>query len=179
MKKLTSSEGLLIVVELGAEWPASEIEAARNAKARRVLAQDESESPAQFVARVSEQLSSSFRSGVGLGSVLVACSERIDANAHSARSELAHSLASALARSGGGALTFVACDRNDARSKPVLSTLLAELTRKWQSAGVEVKLSFGQSALALAEKARASENADEKSSTRTSTPVKDSVRRVA
>jgi len=174
MKKLTSSEGLLIVVELGAEWPASEIEATRNAKARRVLSQDETETPAAFAARVTEQVTSSFPSGVGLGSVLVACSERIDSHAQTARAEIARAAGNALSRSGGGSLSFVACDRNGARSKPVFSALLADATRQWQSSGVEVKLSFGESSLALT-----SADPSEKSSPRTSAPVKDSVRRVA
>ena len=89
MQKLTSTEGLLIVVELGAEWPTSEIDAARNSKARRVLAQDETESPAAFAHRLGEQLSSSFPSGVALASVVVACSERIDEHAQGGRAELA------------------------------------------------------------------------------------------
>src|SRR6478609_3637848 len=178
MKKLTSSKGLLIVVELGAEWPALEIEAARNAKAKRVLAQDETESPAAFAARVAEQLGSAFPSGVALNSVVVACSERIDAHAQSGRTELARTAAGALARSGGGALTLVACDRNGARSKPMFSTLLNDVTLQWQSKGVEVKLSFGESLVALAPNGTDATPA-EKSSTRASAPVKDSVRRVA
>jgi hypothetical protein len=177
MQKLTSTEGLLIVVELGAEWPSSEIEASRNTKARRVFAQDETESPAGFALRLAEQLSSSFPSGVNLASVVVACSERIDAHAQGGRAELARALASALGRAGGGSLSFVASDRNDARSKPALSTLLAELTRQWQSAGVEVKLSFGQSALALTEQPAV--DPASRANARTSAPVKDSVRRVA
>ena len=176
MKKLTSSEGLLIVVELGAEWPALEIEAARNAKAKRVLCQDETESPASFAARVAEQLGGSFPSGVVLGSVVVACSERIDERAQSGRTELVRVLASALARARGN-LTLVACDRNNARSKSSFSSLCAETSRQWQSKGVEVNLSFGESSLALTEGAAAT--AAEKSSTHTSGPVKDSVRRVA
>ena len=176
MQKLTSAEGLLIVVELGAEWPTSEIEGARSTKARRVLVQDETESPAAFALRVAEQLSSSFPSGVALACAVVACSERIDAHAQGGRTELARTVASALGRAGGGSLSFVACDRNDARSKPILSTLLAEVTRQWQSAGVEVKLSFGQSALALTEDA----DAKARSNARTpQAPVKDAVRRVA
>ncbi|MEI9935913.1 MAG: hypothetical protein WDO69_01685 [Pseudomonadota bacterium] len=177
MQKLTSSEGLLIVVELGAEWPTSEIEASRSAKARRVLAQDETESPAAFALRVAEQLGSSFASGVAMASVVVACSERIDEHAQGARAELARNAASALGRAGGGSLCFVASDRNDARSKPALSTLLSDVTRDWQSVGVEVKLSFGQPTLALTEDAAA--DAKSRASARTSAPVKDSVRRVA
>ena len=176
MQKLTLSEGLLIVVELGAEWPTSEIEASRDAKARRVLAQDDTESPAAFGLRVAEQLSSSFASGVRLASVVVACSERIDDHAQGARMELARATASTLGRAGGGSLWFVASDRNDARSKPALSALLGEVTREFQSAGVEVKLSFGQPALALDEEIAA----DPKSRTNASSaPVKDAVRRVA
>jgi hypothetical protein len=178
MKKLTSSEGLLIVVELGAEWPALEIEAARNAKAKRVLCQDETESPAAFAARVAQQLGSSFPSGVVLGSVVVACSERIDERAQSGRAELVRVTASALARGRGNSLTLAACDRNHARSKAAFSSLCAETSRQWQSKGVEVKLSFGEGSLALTESAGAT-TAAEKSSTRTSGPLKDSVRRVA
>jgi hypothetical protein len=177
MQKLTLSEGLLVVVELGAEWPTSELEAARSAKARRVLAQDETESPAVFALRVAEQLGSSFPSGIALGNVVVACSERIDAHAQSGRAELARITAGALGRAGGGSLTFVACDRNGSRSKPAFSTLLAEVTRQWQSAGVEVKLSIGQSSLALSESVAV--DPASKSGVRSSAPVKDAVRRVA
>jgi hypothetical protein len=176
MKKATSPEGLLIVVELGGEWPTSEVEAAQRVKARRVLAQDETESPEAFAQRVADQLGSSFAAGIALGSVVVACSERIDARAQGGRAELARVTAGALGRGGGGSLTFVVCDRNDARSKPVISALLAEVTRQWQSTGVEVKLSFGQSALALTEGAP---DPASKSGVGTSAPVKDAVRRVA
>ncbi|HYP77175.1 MAG TPA: hypothetical protein VER12_14500 [Polyangiaceae bacterium] len=179
MQKLTSSEGLLIVVELGAEWPASEIECSRNAKARRVLAQDETESPAAFALRVSEQLGSSFPGGVALGGVIVACSERLDLHAQAGRAELARIAASTLGRSGGGSLSFVASDRNGGRSKPSLSSLLAELIRQWQSAGVEVKLSFGESPVALAEGGTPSADPASRTGARTSPPVKDAVRRVA
>lgn len=177
MKKLTSSEGLLIIVELGAEWPASELDASRSAKARRVLSQDETETPATFAGRVSEELGRSFAKGVTLRTVLVACSERIDVHAQSARAELSRHVASALSRSGGGSLSFVTCDRNDARSKPVFSALVAEVARQWQSSGVEVKLSFGQPALTLTDGAPLDPSS--KVSPRTTAPVKDAVRRVA
>jgi hypothetical protein len=73
-------------------------------------------------------------------------------------------------------LSFVACDRNDARSKPALSTLTADLTRNWQSAGVEVKLSFGPEPLELTDSAV---DATTRANVRTSPRVKDAVRRVA
>jgi hypothetical protein len=177
MKKLTSTEGLLIVVELGAEWPSSEIEAPHSPRACRVLAQDDTESPAAFAHRLAEQLQSSFASGVSLASVVVACSERIDEHAQGGRAELARSAASALSRAGGGSLSFVVCDRNDARSKPAFSALLAEVTRQWQSAGVEVKLSFGQSPLTLTEEVAVDPGS--RTNARVPAPVKDAVRRVA
>jgi hypothetical protein len=177
MQKLTSTEGLLILVELGAEWPTAEIEASRGPRARRVLVQDEAETPELFAVRVAEQLSSSFASGVVLSGVVLACSERIDEHARGGRAALAATVGSALSRAGGGNLWFVACDRNDARSKPALSTLLAEVTRQWQSAGVEVKLSFGEPSLALTEQVALDPTL--RASVRTPAPVKDAVRRVA
>jgi len=184
MQKLSSSEGLLIVVELGAEWPSAELEASR-AKTRRVLAQDETESPQAFAGRVAEQLASSFASGVVLGSVVVACSERIDAHAQGGRIDVARALAGGLARAGGGSLSFVACDRNGARSQAAFSSLLADVTREWQSAGVEVKLNFGESALGLTAagpgpgEEAATADAKSRPQARSSAPVKASVRRVA
>jgi len=179
MQKLTSSEGLLIVVELGAEWPSAELES-RTAKARRVFAQDETESPVAFAQRVTEQLSRSFPSGVAVGSVVVACSERIDAHAQGARTDLARAMAGLLGRAGGGGLSFVASDRNEERSKPVLSSLLGELNREWQSAGVEVKLSFGQSPLAVAAGESAEAGSSPRASARGSAPAaKNAARRVA
>jgi len=177
MQKLTSSEGLLIVVELGASWPSAELDASRSAKARRVLAQDETESPAAFALRVAEQLGSSFPSGVALGSVVVACSERLDAHAQGGRAEIARTVASALGRAGGGSLSFVVCDRNGARSKPVFGTLLADVTRQWQSAGVEVKLSFGEPVLALTDDTSLDPAA--RAHARAAAPAKHAVRRVA
>jgi len=116
---------------------------------------------------------------VSLGSVVVACSERIDAGAQGGRAELARVTASALGRAGGGSLSFVACDRNGARSKPAFSALLADATRQWQSTGVEVKLSFGASALALALGEEAATDPTLRNGSRTEAPVKDAVRRVA
>ncbi len=116
MQKPLSTEGLLIIVELGAEWP--ELELGGAPKIRRVLAQDDLESPAAFALRVGEQLNGVFVRGAALGSVIVACSERLDEHAQGARAELARAAANALAGARGGRLLLSAADRNDGRSRP-------------------------------------------------------------
>lgn len=142
------SSGLLMVVELGAEWP-STAHSELVASGRRVFAQEESEAPAAFAARVAEQLDGLFARGVALGSALIACSERLDAPARGARAELARALAGALARGTGGLLLLTAADRNEGRSRPALLALQAELAAEWQSAAVETRLRFGDEAAPL------------------------------
>ena len=167
MQKPLSSESQLIVVELGAEWPSASLVALPNA--RRVLAQDEGESPAAFAIRVAEQLNGLLARGVALANAVIACSERLDQHAQGARSDLARSAASALARARGGALTLSASDRNEGRSRAAFSALHGELTREWQSAGVLAQLRFGDEA-----------NSEPKSRTGARrTRSKDSTRRVA
>ena len=149
MQKSSSSEGLLIVVELGAEWPSlAGVEAAKPAGSRRVLAQDENESSSAFAVRVGEQLHGSFARGVALGHAIIACSERTDSAARAARSELARAAASALARARGGCLVLVAVDRNQGRSRESLSALQEELAREWRSAAIDVSLRFSGDAAA-------------------------------
>ena len=140
MQKSSLSEAQLIVLELGAEWPSAALAGAP--QARRVLAQDESESPAAFAVRVGEQLNTLQARGVALSHAVLACSERLDPHARAARAELARAAANSLARSHGGDLELVATDRNEGRSRPALSALLSDLSREWQSAAVVAKLRF-------------------------------------
>jgi hypothetical protein len=145
MQKPTSSAGLLIVVELGAEWPSvppAELSSAAPSGARRVFAQEELESPAAFAARVGAQLAELFARGASLGSAVIACSERLDDGARSARADLARAAAGAMAGGTGGCLLLTASDRNQGRSRAALSALEGELRVEWQSAGVELKLRF-------------------------------------
>jgi hypothetical protein len=145
MQKPTSSAGLLIVLELGAEWPSAlpaELSAALPNGARRVLAQEESESPAAFAARVGAQLDGLFARGAPLGSAVIACSERLDHSARSARADLARAAAGAMAGGAGGCLLLSASDRNQGRSRAALSALESDLRAEWQSAAVELTLRF-------------------------------------
>ena len=171
MQKAISS-GLLIVVELGAEWP-STAPAELVATSRRVFAQEESEAPAAFATRVAEQLDALFARGISLGTAQLACNERLDAAAQSARAELARAIAGALARGTGGLLVLAASDRNEGRSRAALSALQRELAVEWQSAAIETKLRFGD------EVELVKSPADAKAATKSSRGRKDGARRVA
>ena len=145
MKKPTSSAGLLLIVELGAEWPSAaqaELSGVAPGGARRVCAQEESESPAAFAARVGAQLDGLFARGTTLGSAVIACNERLDEAASRARAELGRAAAGAMARGTGGRLLLSAWDRNQGRSRGALGVLASELRAEWQSAAVELKLQF-------------------------------------
>jgi hypothetical protein len=137
MQKSSLSEGQLIVVELGAEWPSATLVATG---ARRVLAQEDAESPAAFAVRVGEQVNALQGRGIAVRSALLACNERLDQHARGARAELARAVASSLARQQGGALELVATDLNAGRSRPALSALVSDLAKEWQSASVIAKL---------------------------------------
>ncbi|HEY3666061.1 MAG TPA: hypothetical protein VGL19_08685 [Polyangiaceae bacterium] len=145
VQKPTSCAGLLVVVELGADWPSrvhGELCLLTRTGARRVLAQRDSESPTAFAQRVSEQLDGLFARGVTLGNSVVSCNERLDDCATRARFELCRAAASAMARGAGGRLRVSACDRNQGRSRAAFATLESELRLEWQSAGVELDLHF-------------------------------------
>lgn len=136
------SSGLLMVVELGAEWP-SAVQAELAASSLRVVAQEESEAPAAFAARVSEQLEGLFARGIALHSAVLACSERLDEVARHARADVSRALASALSRSTAGLLLLAASDRNQGRSRAALAALQQDLAREWQSAAIETQVRFG------------------------------------
>ena len=169
------SSGLLMVVELGAEWPSTS-QAELGASSLRVFAQEESEAPAAFAARVGEQLDGLFARGVTLGSAVIACSERLDEPARSARTDLARAVAGAMARGTGGLLLFTAADRNDGRSRAALTALQCELAVEWQSAAIETKLRFDGEVELVTTPADAKASAK---SSRGRGPGKDGARRVA
>lgn len=142
MSKRKSSQGLLIVVELGAEWPAL-AEMREAVTARRVLAQEEGESPSAFVARVAEQLDGLFARGVSLGTAVVACNERLDGVAERARSELSRTILGMMAKAQSGSLLFSAAERSSGRLRHALSSLASELGSEWQRAHVLASVRFG------------------------------------
>jgi hypothetical protein len=142
MTKRKSSGGVLIVVELGAEWP-SLPESREPAAGRRVLAQEEGEGPAAFVARVAQQIDGLFARGVPLTTAVVACNERLDDTAQRARAELSRSAMGSMAKARSGSLLLAASDRSSGRLRHALSSLASELGSEWQRAQVAAKVRFG------------------------------------
>lgn len=142
MIKAKSSGGVLIVVELGAEWP-SLLELQEPAGGRRVLAQAEGETPSAFVARVGVQLDGLFARGVPMTTAVVACNERLDDSARQARGELARTAMGSMAEARSGSLLLSASERSSGRLRHALSLLASELESEWQRAGVVAKVRFG------------------------------------
>ena len=145
--KRKSSEGVLIVVELGADWP-SLSESREPAAGRRVLAQEEGESPGTFGARVADQLDGLFARGVPLATAVIACNERLDEAAQRARADLARAAMGVMARRQSGSLLLTASERQSGRLRHALSALVGDLGDEWQRARVTAKLRFGEEQLA-------------------------------
>jgi hypothetical protein len=133
---------VLIVVELGADWP-SLAEVREPAAARRVLAQAEGESPSGFVVRLAAVLDGLFARGAAMTTAVVACNERLDEPAQRARAELARTALGAMAKERAGGLVLCASDRSSGRLRHALSALASELGSEWQRAGVSSKVRFG------------------------------------
>jgi hypothetical protein len=181
MQKPTSSAGLLILLELGAEWP-SAVQAELSSVpggARRVFAQEESELPAAFAARVGAQLDGLFARGASLGSAVIACNERLDDGARGARAELGRAAAGAMARGTGGRLLLTVADRNQGRSRTALVALESELRAEWQSAAVELALHFANDAAGAPAQLAEAEPKAEAQARRARGSSKDRARRVA
>jgi hypothetical protein len=112
----------LVVVELGAAWPASLIVTTGGC---RVIAETEGEGPLGFAARVDDFVVQAFPRGVPVVRAVVACNLRADQTAEAARRAVAESL---LGRLGGkGSLFFTASHAAGDRFRRRLLDLVAEL----------------------------------------------------
>jgi hypothetical protein len=150
MRKKTNGTGLLVVMELGASFP----EAISNVRtgpllgsgARRVVAQEEGESPAAFSQRVAEGLEALFGRAVKLSNVAIACNERADEAAQAARRQLAERALGLMASNGGGdgSLYLTAAERSSGRVRHALSALAQDLAQEWRSAGLSATVDFGE-----------------------------------
>ena len=140
----TPTTGLLVIVELGGEWP--QLADGHPAGSRRVVAQDEGETPAAFADRVANGLDSLFDRGVKLDTVVVASNERLDEAAEAARRRIA-SLAlgrMAMAKHMSGRVYLSAAPRSSGRLRHALSSLAHGLFDEWRTAGLEVSVDFGE-----------------------------------
>jgi hypothetical protein len=124
MRKALKQKGLLIAVELGADWPEA-VPIEKNAAVRRVIAQEDGETPEAFAARLATLARRIFQPGVELGDAVVACNERTDPAASVARRSMGATLLERMAPSGTFVLTASA--RAGGRLRHALSALAIDL----------------------------------------------------
>ncbi len=143
--------GVLVLVELGAEWPFWVGNTSGKA-GRRVLAQEEGETPEAFASRVAEHLGTMFTRRLPLELSVLACNERCDERAMSARNRLCQAL---LSGRGGSApdrhaqgqgheteLLLTASGRTG-RVRHALSALATDLAASWAADDSHVGVRFG------------------------------------
>jgi hypothetical protein len=124
MRRAKKRSGLLVAVEIGAEWPARAV-AARGEAVRRVVSQSEGETPEAFAARLGALAGGLFASDVALRSAILACNERTDSAAQLARRAFG---ALVLERLGPlGTLIYAAGERAGGRLRHGLAALAIDL----------------------------------------------------
>jgi hypothetical protein len=128
-------------MELGAEWPGL---MQADAGARRVLVQVDGETPAAFAERVCASLESLFGKGIALSTVALACNERIDDAADSARRKLGGLALGTMAKHKVGRFSFTAPPRSSGRLRHSLVALSRALFDEWRTAGLDVNVAFGE-----------------------------------
>jgi len=133
--------GLLVVVELGSEWPSL---AAAEASARRVVAQQDGETPAAFAERLANGLDGLFGRGVRLQTVVLACNERVDEAAEAARRKVSSLALGSMAKHQSGGVYLTASSRSGGRLRHALSALAQGLFDEWRTAGLQVSVDFGE-----------------------------------
>jgi hypothetical protein len=122
MLRKNVKSGVLVVVELGAEWPSwvSDI-----AGFRRVLTQEEGEAPEAFAARARRTERSLFPRSVAQKTLALLCNERTDAAAMTSRVAVAAHVLDG--RDGSGRALFAANASSSGRLRHALSSAVAEL----------------------------------------------------
>jgi hypothetical protein len=134
--------GVLVVVELGGDWPSlTEAEGS----ARRVLAQQEGETPGVLAERVANSLDGLFGRGVRLETLVLACNERLDEGADAARRKVLGIALGCMAKHKAGHAYLAASARSSGRLRHGLSALAHGLFEEWRTAGLEVSVDFGDS----------------------------------
>jgi hypothetical protein len=139
--------GILILVELGGEWPSP---LSSDGLLRRVLAQNEGETPAAFADRVANSLDGLFGKGVQLGTATLACNERLDPAAETARRKILGLALGSMAKHKAGRAYLAASARSGGRLRHALSALAQGLFDEWRTAGLEVSVDFGDTSRAAA-----------------------------
>ena len=141
MRKKSNGTGVLIVVELGADWPSW---ALTGSGTRRVLAQIDGEMPAAFAERVATGLDGLFGKGIALAKVALACNERVDSAADGARRQLLGLALGAMAKHQAGKVYLTAAHHSSGRLRHSLSALAQDLHHEWSAAGLQASVEFGE-----------------------------------
>jgi len=136
--------GCLIAVELGGEFPSL---ALAEGTARKVVVQHDGETPAAFAERLASGLDALFGRGIRLGSVALACNERLDDAAQNARRTLLGLCLGSMAKHRKGLAKLTAPARSSGRLRQGLSTLAQGLSDEWRTADLDVSVDFGTEAL--------------------------------
>ena len=142
MSPKSHTKASLVVVELGAAWPAALVGSDARA-ACRVLAEIEGEGPLAFAARLEDFVVRAFARGTELELAVVACNQRADETAGVARRAMSECLLARLSKSG--TLHFSAADAASERFRRRLQDLVAELARS-SSAAARVQTYFAEEA---------------------------------
>jgi hypothetical protein len=135
--------GMLVVVELGGEWPSQASVPSSPPMTRRVLAQAEGEAPAAFAERVADSLDGLFGRGIQLETIVLACNERVDDAAEAARRKTVSLALGSMAKHKSGRAYLAASSRSGGRLRHALAALAQGLFDEWRTAGLEVSLDFG------------------------------------
>jgi hypothetical protein len=147
-KRKASACGLLVVVELGGEWPAWLHEHAQ-AQGRRVVTQEEGETPSVFAERIADQLETLTMMGVPLSVAALACNERTDATALAARRQIARLFLGVMAKKKRGCMHLTAAQRSSVRLRQALTTLATDLNVEWKRSGLRTDVRFADEMPAL------------------------------
>lgn len=131
----------LVVVELGAAWPATLV-ASRGGC--RVVAEIEGEGPLGFAARVDDFVAAAFPRSASVVRAVLACNLRADQTAEAARRAVAESLLSRLGT--GGVLTFCAAHHAGERFRRRLGDLVTELSGPAGSGRIQTHLGSEEAA---------------------------------
>jgi hypothetical protein len=137
MSQKSLPQASLVLVELGAAWPATVVPGDAPC---RVLAEVEGEGPLAFANRAEVFAASAFPRGTQVSTAVVACNLRADETAEAARRALVESLLVRL--TPGGELRFTAADSASDRFRRRLLDLAASLgagTREGR-----IRASFGE-----------------------------------
>lgn len=127
---------MLIVVELGGEWPSWLADSFGGT--RKVCSEEPEETPAAFAARISEAI----RSAEGLQAAVLLCNERADPAQIQARRGTVAALAAALVSGNANKLFIGAPARSGERLRASLGAIADEVGRARSSAR-RVVVTFG------------------------------------